>query len=331
MWKTIWIAAAGLALAGGHTALGAERAELRVAFTTDRPAATSGLSLHVVYRDPDDPEGKAPALTKAAFTLPHGTRIDNAAVPQCMATDEELRASGRDACPEESRIGGGTLVATAGSPADPVHTDVTVFNGPGQIIELVTFEGTNQTAGFDRLTVEGSTLRAHPPFTPGGPPDGRTTIREVKITIPPRGALVTTPPSCPGRWQATGAFSFEGHPDTTVVAPMPCRREEAPPAGGAAGDPLTGPAASPAPRIRLRVTPRRARRGRRTTIRVVVTGPPACTAGATVRLRRARARTNTRGHATLRVRLRRSVTVRVTKRGCRPARARLRVIRPPAY
>ncbi|CAA9525737.1 MAG: hypothetical protein AVDCRST_MAG85-3220 [uncultured Solirubrobacteraceae bacterium] len=322
----IAVAAAGLVAGLGAPGAGAaELAEYGFTFSTDRPGAAAGLSLFVVYRDPTDPEGKAPALTKAAFGLPPGTRIDTRAVPRCTATDEELRARGRDACPSASRVGQGTLVATTGTPSDPVKADVTVFNGPDQLIELVTFEGTNQTAGFDRLTVEGSTLRAHPPTTPGGPPDGKTTIREVRIALAQRGALITSAP-CPDDavWRGLGSFSFEGHPDTTVAASQACRPVAPEPPGQQHVEDDLGPVVvprGPGPALRVRVLPRRVRSGRRTRVRVLVTGR--CARGATVRIALSKATTDRAGRATLRVRIRRSAAVRVTRPGCGSARGRL--------
>lgn len=318
MRDIIAVGAAALALGvGAGDAAGASPAEFAFGFTTDRAASPTGLRFHVVYRDPENPEGKAPALKAAAFALPEGTRIDNGTVPACTATDEAFRARGRDACPASSRIGDGKLVATTGTPGDPVRGDVTVFNGDGQIIELVTFEGTNQTAGLDRLTVEGSTLRAHPPATPGGPPDGRTTIREVRIAIPARGGLVTTPASCPadGLWRALGTFAFDGRPgETSVPATAACRAE----APGFAG--VAAPAAA-RPFERVGLLPRRVRAGRTTRVRIVVSG--ACAGGAAVRIGAFRGRTDAAGHLTLRLRVRRTAVVVVSRRDCGTARGRL--------
>ena len=80
--------------------------------------------------------------------------------------------------------------------------------------------------------------------------------------------------------------------------------------------------------LRVRVSPRRVRRGRRVRIRVRVTAAGKPVRGALVRLGRARARTGARGRATLRIRLtgrpgRR--TIRATARGFRPGRTTLRV------
>ena len=92
---------------------------------------------------------------RGMFRLPAGTRIDTNAVAKCTATDEELRAQGRRRpAPRARKVGAGTLTAVTGfgPPADPVAGEVTVFNGDGQLIELVTVPDTDRSAGFDRLT-----------------------------------------------------------------------------------------------------------------------------------------------------------------------------------
>ena len=326
------LAAAGTGLvmaAGGAASAGqttdSRRAELDVSVGTRAPDTPAGLRFRVLYKHPDDPEPKPPPLTAATFELPAGTRIDGRAVPHCDATDEQFRARGRDACPPTSRVGDGTLTAVTGlgSPLDPVGTDVTVFNGGDELIELVTFRGTNAMAGIDRLTIRGNTLTAHPPAIPGGPPDGRTSVREIRLAIPARTsgagaarrAFVTAPPSCPssGLWRSRGAFRFTDGGAATILATTPCR-----------------PGTSRAGRARLSVRPRRVRAGRRVRFRFrarPVAGP--CARGATIRFAGRRARTNRRGRAriTMRTRRRGRRAATLSKPGCRRARAWVRVVR----
>ena len=220
------LAALGLA-ALAPTAQGNDRAELGVTLGTQTPGAPTSLAFRVLYKSPSDPGGKPPALTRAAFKLPPGTRFDTRATPTCDATNQELQARGRAACPPASIIGTGSLTAVTGfgPPADPFEADLTAFNGGTELIELVTVKGSNVGAGVDRLTIEDSTLRAHPPSTPGGPPDGRTAIREVRLNVPARGRLVTAPPSCPANaaWTSVGEFGFNDGGSTSVTATSPCR------------------------------------------------------------------------------------------------------------
>ena len=309
-----WMAAVAV-LVNAPAAEAAEQATFSFGFTTAAPSAHTGFDLAVTYRDGDDPEGKAPALTAAAFALPDGMRIDTASAEQCTASDAELRARGRAACPEGSRLGEGTLLATTGLPADPVTADVTVFNGRGELIELVTEPGSGATAGFDRLTVEGTTLRAHPPATPGGPPDGRTTVREIRFRLAP-GPVFTTPAACPpdGRWRATGAFGFASGSTLRIPASVPCDAAPGPPSAG---------------RFGVRVSPRGLRVGHRVRLRIAVLASPACRRDVIVRLGRHSARTDARGRATLawRPRRRGRLAISVVRDGCGSALVRVPVRR----
>ena len=313
--------ACGVATAASSGQSGARaRAELDVTLGTRAPGVPTSVRLRVLYKHPEDPARKPPPLTAASFELPAGLQIDGRATPTCAATDEQFRAGGRDACPRASRVGDGTLTATTGvTGVDPVQTDVTVFNGGDELIELVTFKGTNTMAGIDRLSIHGSTLTAHPPTIPGGPPDGRTSVREVKLLIPARTSsagrsLIVSPPRCPvsGTWLSRGSFRFTD--------------------GGAANVSATTPCTPPArlQRARLIVRPRRVRAGRRVRLRFRARplGAP-CTRGATVRLAGRRVTTTIRGRASLRVRPRRlgRRPVTLTKSGCARGRAWIRVVR----
>lgn len=212
-------------------AAGADRVDLQMRLTSSVPSSTTGLDFHVTFRHPDDPDQKPPPLTSVVLHAPEGTRFHPDALPQCRASDAELQTLGNRACPSESRLTVGSLTATTGFPAplDVVKGDNTVYNGPGQIIELITFEETEVAAGFDRLRIEGSTLIANPPASPGGPPDGRTTVRSIDFTIPaiagPGGPYITTPQRCPasGEWTSVGEFRFADGGSATASSATPCR------------------------------------------------------------------------------------------------------------
>jgi len=225
------VIAAQLVWAGATPAGSTSRGIWNLDVFTKRTAAPTGLRFHVGYRNPADPEAKPPPVSGAVFHLSAGLRIHNRAVPRCSATDEDFRAQGRAACPAATRVGSGRLVAITGFPGvDPLVGDIVAFNGPGELIEVVFFEGTNVVAGMDRLTIGRNRLTAHPPATPGGPPDGRTAVRDVILRIPrligPGGrAYVTTPPRCrTGRWRSRAQYEFAGGYATTVRDSTPCRR-----------------------------------------------------------------------------------------------------------
>jgi hypothetical protein len=302
---------------GGETDRGGFELEL----STKTPGAVTGLKFHVLYKNPDDPEGKPPPISSAVFELPPGMRIDDDALPKCTASDEDFRAQGRDACPPETRVGEGKLTAMTGAPgADPVTADVTAFNGDGELVEVVFVEGTNVVAGMDRLTIEDGKLVAHPPATPGGPPDGRTAVREIRLDLPAKtGAsgrnYVTAPPDCPtGTWTSRALYEFEDGGKTTVTSEAPCIRD-----------------ASARPALAVSVKPRRVPAGRRTTFRVAATSADtACPRGARVRLGNRRTRTGARGRARVRTSFARTGRKRVvvSKDGCRRAVAFVRVVAP---
>lgn len=290
--------------------------ELEVSART--PQAATGLKFHVRYRNPTDPNAKPPPITAASFELPRGMRIDGGAVPACTATDAEFRALGRDACPVASRVGTGTLVAITGFgvPVDPVETDVTVFNGGHELTEVVFAKGTNVVLGMDRLDVRGNVLVAHPPATPGGPPDGRTSIRSIDLELPARRgaggrAFVTTPRTCPAdrRWRSTARYAFADGGATTLTSETPCV-----------------PARKRRPRARLSVRPRRVRAFQRVRFRFKARG--ACGRRATVRMARRSIRTSRRGRASLRLRLGKTGrrAVRLSKPGCATAWGFVRVL-----
>jgi hypothetical protein len=266
-------------------------ADFSVGLTSRTPASPTGITLHVLFHRADDPNAKPAALRTAVFQAPAGLRFDSAALPQCTASDAEIQAQGSSACPADTQLTVGRLTAITGfgPPADPIAGDDHVFNAPDQIIEVITAPGAPASPGFDRLTIDGSTLTAHPPTTPGGPPDGQTAIRSIDFAIPVRtnGArsLITAPPSCPagGRWTSTGHFGFADGTSDTVATVTPC----------------TATAAAKR-RLRVAVRPRRVSAGRRTRFHVRLrSADPSCVARARVHFAGRAVHTDSRGNATL--------------------------------
>ena len=276
---------------------------------TLEPGSEAKPTFIVAYRNPNDPNGKPPAITSAVFRLPPGTRIDTNAVDRCTATNEEIRAQGpAAACPPGSKVGSGKLTAVTGfgPPTDPVAGDVTVFNGPDELIEVVTVPGTQTVAGMDRLTIDGHVLTAHPPNTPGGPPDGRTSVKDIEIRID-RGGYVTAPAECGSAgWGYSAHYEFANGATHDVWHSLECARP-------AASRNVMG----------IEARPNRLRAGRRTRVRFIVRSPSAaCRRGAKVRFAGKRAITGANGRATIAVTVRRAGRhpVNVSKRGCRTAR-----------
>jgi hypothetical protein len=283
--------------------------------TSGSPGTPTGMSAHVFFRREGDPNAKPPPLDSAVIRLPRGLRFDTSVVEECRASDDEIRALGSNACPDGSRltIGSFSAISGFGPPFDPFEGDNHVFNGPKQLIEIITVKGGSASPGFDRLSIKGSTLTAHPPAAPGGPPEGRSSVRSIDFEIPVRTAgrrsLITSPPDCPpgGRWTTRGTFGFADGSTDTVTSQTPCRQ----------------------PRLRLAVRPRRVRAGRWVRLRLRVrSSAKRCIAGARIRLGGRTVRTDRRGRATLSIRFARSGVrrARATSSACRPANARVRVL-----
>jgi hypothetical protein len=300
---TLSTATALLLLAVSAPAAG-ERAEIAMPFKATTPATETGLDMDLRYYDPENREGKPPVIQDLAIHLPRGTRLDPGALPVCEATNEEIHARGRDACPPETMVGDGKLWVYLGAPGDPQPTDLALFNGPGQLIEVLLFEGTNNTAALERLMIEDAVLRAKPAqVPPAGPEEQRFAASRIVWNILPHGRYLVTPPTCEGTWTTVGEFAFGDGGSTRVESAQACT----PSRGAATTPPGTtggGPAGLPTPTQRprsLRVTarPRTVVRGRRTRMRIRVSGPRECLGGTIARVGRRAARVGTDGSATL--------------------------------
>ncbi len=318
--RAVGAAAALVAICGATAPAQADQgrlADFDLGMANPKPSTPTGLTVHILVHRADDPEAKPSPLRAAVVRLPDGTRIDNTALPECTATDEELEALGSEACPDDTRLTVGAFSALTGfpPPADPFMGDLHIFNGPRQIIEVVTVKGGSASPGFDRLTIEGSTLTAHPPRAAGAPPDNEASVRSLDYELPVRTsgekAFVTTPPACPrsGRWTSTATFGFADGTSETVASRTPCDR--------------------PRPALRLAVRPKRIVAGEPSRLRFRVRSSAArCRRGATVLLRGQTDRTDRKGRATLTTRFHAPGprSARVTKPGCRAAHAVVRVV-----
>ena len=251
-------------------------------FDQQRPGGGTGSSLAIDYMNPDDPEAKAPAVQKVVIEFPPGTAIDDSVPERCDASDQELIATGRGACPEGSVLGGGELDVDTGieGPGRILASKVTMFNNDDQLI-LFLESTTNPRRLVTRGRIEGTTLTTEVPPTPGGPPDGIAAIKRVRLRVDPypngRGDYLRTPPSCPpgGAWTTSLTFTYRDGQSQALTSASPCAQDPAAPlAPPRQPDPAPGPGSSPrdtlAPAIRLRGS-RRTRCARRSfTIRVNV-------------------------------------------------------------
>lgn len=312
--------------AAGAIAPGAGAASLRYQFrfTSDVPGAPTGMRTHNVYSDWMGSKPKPQA--RVEFQLPAGARIHEEAMPVCRATADELFARGAGACPPETELarGAGTALTGLGPPVDPLSGDIRVFHGPGEFMPVSTAPGSDRVLVVAHLRiVEGHRLvdtvaGDSPPTAPGGPPDGRTTPKDIDVATTARAAasgLIVTPPGCPGTgaWTSRLIVTNEDGSVESAAATTPCR-----------------PRAAARSRMRLAVRPRRVRAGRRVRFRFRVRSADVrCRARVVIRFAGRRVRTNSRGRAAVVRRLRRArrYRARASRIGCAPAGAVVRVVR----
>lgn len=227
MLTAVLLASGCVVAASAHGAVSGNAA-LALRFSSTTPGTSTGLHVDVRLGSPVGSDHKPLQLTGARIHLPPGTVINTSSRTRCTAPDAVLQVAGTLGCPSDSQVGTGSLAAETGfgAPVDPLVGDDTVFNGKDELIEIVTPPGAPApAAGVDRLTIKGSTLTAHPPTTPGGPPDYTTDIKRITFTIPIHGAYITTPSSCPssGHWRTVATFMFADDTSNRVTADTPCK------------------------------------------------------------------------------------------------------------
>jgi hypothetical protein len=208
------------------------RADYRQEFTTTKPGTSTGILTQILYKHPDNPEAKPIPLRQEVFTFPVGTRFDGSVVPDCTASDEELRVQGPSACPQESWVGGddGDTSMTGFPGAGETQTTIDAFDAEG---------GFRVLGGADQFPLrfvahgrrEGRTTTVDVPQTPGGLPDGENALRRVNHLFPARSlgrrAYVRTPSKCPstGVWVFKLRATFADGAVERFVHRMPCRRK----------------------------------------------------------------------------------------------------------
>jgi hypothetical protein len=283
-----------LLVTGSATAAPRQTASVR--FTSTAPGAPSGVDWAMDYRNPDDTNGKPPALARSIAIFPPASRIDTGAPVHCDASDAELTLAGPAACPAESRVGSGLLDVDTGSLSDAVfprvlHNEVTNLSNSGESI-LYT-ESTNmpgvQTRTVTRAKVSGRTITTDVPPLPGiPPPDPFTALKRFRLVVPALERAgrfyVTTPPSCPRSraWIFTLVFEYRDGVREVVRSPSRCVLR------------------ARAPRLSLSIRPASTEAGEATRFAFVVTRPGGAAAvGAKVSLGGGEAVTGPRGRASL--------------------------------
>lgn len=224
------VTAAG-ALASGATG---NRQTIDFSFDQTRTGSPTAVRLHIDYFNPDDPSAKPPAVMTVVEQLTPGSRIDTSVPERCTASNGELMSEGASACPAQSRVGDGTVTLDTGFPGPGriIENKVTEFNNTDEIILL--FEPTGGPRVVSRAPIEnGRTITAQSPPIPGGPPDGFTAIKQVRLSLDrittgsgkDRRSYVTTPPTCPPErsWTNRITFTYRDGQTQTATTESPCR------------------------------------------------------------------------------------------------------------
>ena len=197
--------------------------------TTTRPNTPTGFSFNGVYHAAGDPSGDPPYMRRMTFYPDRGLRYDTSVPEKCTASDVELQARGAAACPEGSRLGGGTAVGKFMDSESELTVDM--FNNTGEII-MVTASPLLATVGRGKFGPDGSIEWNTPtcfPATNPCPVDNALQVRS-SISMKPyvRGArsYLTTPPACPksGHWEQPVRLWWADGTDDTAVTQQPCDR-----------------------------------------------------------------------------------------------------------
>ena len=200
-----------------------------IEFDKKRPSKPVHEQISIDYVNPDDPDGKPPAVRRVETLLQGGARYDTAGIAQCEASDSALMAQGEAACPPESKVGEGVTTVDTGveGPGRFVDADIDFFNNEDELIYLTTVRPSGahtviRADVFKRRTVTEVAM------LPGSPPDGGAvdTVEVELGRIDEDASYVTTPPRCPkrGSWINRIRFTYADGETQETSNEVPCRK-----------------------------------------------------------------------------------------------------------
>src|SRR3954451_22847319 len=165
------------------------RVDYKQAFTTSKSGRSTGTDTQLLYKNPKDPKAKPIPVRREEFTFPAGTTYDESVVPDCTASDAEIRLFGKSACPAASWIGGGegdTSMTGFGPGEDAL--DVDAWDDAGVLVVFGRSHDFPAIGAVARGHRKGQTMTVDVPSTPGGPPDGESALRRIHHVFPPQSA-----------------------------------------------------------------------------------------------------------------------------------------------
>jgi hypothetical protein len=211
-------------------------------FTAKRASSPTGVGYTGRYHAAGNPDADPPFMRRMVFFPPRGFRFDTSVPERCGASDLELSMNGPAACPEGSRLGGGTTEGVFMAPlAHSVVIDrythtLDVMNNTDEQIILVESEGFTVVRGRFRPdgSVEFNSPTCFPPPPSGACADdyvlqlGSSTFlpRYTKTSAGRVRSYATTPPKCPARgfWRSKVRFWWADGSVDTVATDQPCKR-----------------------------------------------------------------------------------------------------------
>ena len=184
-------------------------ATFHLTYLSQHPGASSGQVPLMTWTDPGAPAEVPKTIKRIELTFHRGTHFDTSALPRC-------RAAKASACPKATTLGTGHTTGVSPSGAEFV-TDVTLFNGRGEIIVLVTLNGTPVTEFRDRVKGRKITIE---PVLPAG-----VALKRLKLRIGRHSTYMTNPPACPRsrEWTTTARFTYVDGSAQTLRSTSPCK------------------------------------------------------------------------------------------------------------
>jgi hypothetical protein len=164
-------------------------------------------------------------------------RFDTSVPERCTASDIELATRGAAACPEGSRLGGGTSDVAFMASFPPSTTELDVFNNTNEQIILARSPGL-ATVARGKIHPDGSVEFASPTCYPSVPtaecPADNALQLSSSVSVAPytrkidgvKRSWLTTPPECPttGHWETSIRFWWKDGSVDTVVTRQPCAK-----------------------------------------------------------------------------------------------------------
>jgi hypothetical protein len=238
-----------LVLAVAAVAMADTNQTYKQTFSQKKAGASTGTTFSTTSTDPQNTgrNEQPKRTTQFNITFPKGTVIDNKALPQCKATEEDFTNADNpdDACPG-SKIGNGTVKARLPiSGSDDLTGTVTGYNGKGKLLLWVVVQSPlgNQTLlieGKLKSSKKATTLKTPvpPSCVPPGIPsndckDGAGTPQYAILTSfnlktmaykKGKKTYMKTPAKCSKTWSFAADITYDDNSHFKTTSKTPCKK-----------------------------------------------------------------------------------------------------------